>query len=146
MMNLSELDWNVEFIDDSVVLKKGTNERLYMLNDQHKTPFKMYFLGTFDIYKAMDLELKYNEYIYNEDRDYGDYIRKMFSINDNCKINVLMKKLNKQIQQTFTYEELNKINMSQLNDYPIYYKYITNLINKQKRKIDESEQLMNELK
>lgn len=137
---------NVEFIDDSVVLKKGTDETIYMLNDQHKTPFKMYFLGTFDIYKSIGLELKYNEYIYNEDHDYGDYSRKMFSINDNCKINVLMKKLNKQIQQTFTYEELNKINTSQLNDYPIYYEYINNLINEQKRKIDESEQLMNELK
>lgn len=137
---------NVEFIDDSVVLKKGTNETIYMLNDQHKTPFKMYFLGTFDIYKSMGLELKYNEYIYVTDDDNDNYGRKMFSINDNCKINVLMKKLNKQIQQTFTYEELNKINLSQLNDYPIYYKYITNLINKQKHKIDDSEQLMNELK
>lgn len=148
--------WNVEFIDDSVVLKKGTNETIYMLNDQHKTPFKMYFLGTFDIYKSMGLELKYNEYIYNTDDDNDDYGRKMFSINDNCKINVLMKKLNKQIPQTFTNEELNKIkpkarapketNMSQLNDYPIYYEYINNLINKQKHKINDSEQLMNELK
>lgn len=138
--------WNVEFIDDSVVLKKGTNETIYMLNDQHKTPFKMYFLGTFDIYKSIGLELKYNEYIYNTDDDNDDYGHKMFSINDNCKINVLMKKLNKQIPQTFTNEELNKINISQLNDYPIYYKYIIELINKQKRKIDESEQLMNELK
>lgn len=139
-------EWNVEFIDDSVVLKKGTNETIYMLNDQHKTPFKMYFIGTFDIYKSIGLELKYNEYIYNTDDDNDDYGRKMFSINDNCKINVLMKKLNKQIPQTFTNEELNKINLKQLNDYPIYYNYITNLINKQKRKIDESEQLMNELK
>lgn len=134
--------WNIEFIDDSVVLKKGTNETIYMLNDEHKTPFKMYFLGTFDIFKAMNLKLKYNEYIYNTD----DYERKMFSINDNCKINVLMKKLNKQIPQTFTNEELNKIDLKPLNDYPIYYEYITKLINKQKRKIDESEQLMNELK
>lgn len=153
MMTLSESgptvmndEWNVEFIDDSVVLKKGTNENIYMLNDQHKTPFKMYFLGTFDIYKSIGLELKYNEYIYNTDDDNDDYGRKMFSINDNCKINVLMKKLNKQIPQTFTNEELNKINTSQLNDYPIYYEYIYNLINKQKRKIDDSEQLMNELK
>ena len=158
MMNLSNsgTDWNVEFIDNSVVLKKGTDENIYMLNDQHKTPFKMYFLGTFDIYKSIGLELKYNEYIYNTDDDNDDYGRKMFSINDNCKINVLMKKLNKQIPQIFTNEELNKIkpkardpketNISQLNDYPIYYKYITNLINEQKRKIDESEQLMNELK
>lgn len=174
MMTLSESgptvmndEWNVEFIDDSVVLKKGTsqfighdsknpNENIYMLNDQHKTPFKMYFLGTFDIYKSIGLELKYNEYIYNTDDDNDDYGRKMFSINDNCKINVLMKKLNKQIPQTFTNEELNKIkpkarvpketNTSQLNDYPIYYEYITNLINEQKRKIDDSEQLMNELK
>lgn len=158
MMNLSNsgTTWNVEFIDDSVVLKKGTNETIYMLNDQHKTPFKMYFLGTFDIYKSIGLELKYNEYIYNTDDDNDDYGRKMFSINDNCKINVLMKKLNKQIPQTFTNEELNKIkpkarapketNTSQLNDYPIYYEYIYNLINKQKHKIDDSEQLMNELK
>ena len=64
--------WNVEFIDDSVVLKKGTNETIYMLNDQHKTPFKMYFLGTFDIYKSIGLELKYNEYIYKTDDDNDD--------------------------------------------------------------------------
>ena len=151
MMNLSNsgptvMDWNVEFIDNAVVLRKGTDKRIYMLNDEHKTPFKMYFLGTFDIYKAMDLKLKYNEYIYNTDDDNYDYKTKMFSINDNCKINVLMKKLNKQIPQTFTNEELNKIDLSQLNDYPIYYNYIINLINKQKRKIDESEKLMNELK
>lgn len=57
-----------------------------------------------------------------------------------------MKKLNKQIPQIFTNEELNKINLKQLNDYSIYYNYIINLINEQKRKIDESEQLMNELK
>lgn len=146
---MTNVDWNIEFIDNSVVLKKGTDNVLYMLNDQHKTPFKMYFLGTFDIYKSIGLELKYNEYIYNTDDDNDDYGRKMFSINDNCKINVLMKKLNKQIPQTFSNEELNKINVdssSQLNDYPIYYKYISNLINKQKRKIDESEQLMNKLK
>ena len=161
MMNLSNSDpsldwnplesgplmaWNVKFIDDSVVLKKGTNETLYMLNDYHKKPFEMEFLGTFDILDTMGLELKYDEYIYI---DNDDYRRKMFSINDNCKINVLMKKLNKQIQQTFTNEELNKINVdssSQLNDYPIYYKCIIELINKQKHKIDESEQLMNELK
>ncbi len=143
---MTNVDWNVEFIDNSVVLKKGTDKTMYMLNDQHKTPFKMYFLGTFDIYKSMGLELKYNEYIYNTDDDNDDYGRKMFSINDNCKINVLMKKLNKQIKQTFTNEELNKIGLNQLNDYPIYYKYINNLINEQKRKIDESEQLMNELK
>ena len=153
MMNLSNSgqnvlnnDWNVEFIDDSVVLKKGTNKEKYMLNDEHKTPFKMYFLGTFDIYKSMDLKLKYNEYIYEKDDYTDDYILKMYSINDNCKINVLMKKLNKQIPQTFTNEELNKINLKQLNDYPIYYNYINNLINEQKRKIVESEQLMNELK
>ena len=158
MMNLSNsdpsLDWNVEFIDDSVVLRKGTDKKIYMLNDEHKTPFKMYFLGTFDIYKSMDLKLKYNEYIYEKDDD--NYKNTLFSINNNCKINVLMKKLNKQIPQTFTNEELNKIkpkarapketNVSQLNDYPIYYNYINNLINEQKRKIDESEQLMNELK
>ena len=137
------MDWNVEFIDDSVVLKKGTNETLYMLNDYHKKPFEMEFLGTFDILDTMGLELKYDEYIYI---DNDDYRRKMFSINDNCKINVLMKKLNKQIQQTFTNEELNKINLEQLNDYPIYYKCIIELINKQKLKIDESEQLMNKLK
>lgn len=147
MMNLPKLDWNVEFIDDSVVLKKGTNENIYMLNDQHKTPFKMHFLGTFDIYQAMDLKLNYNEYIYNTDDDDYDYGRKkMFSINDNCKINILMKKLNKQIPQIFTNEELNKINMNQLNDYQIYYDYVTKLITEQKRKIVESEQLLNELK
>lgn len=160
MTNLSNfdpfLDWNVEFIDNAVVLKKGTDKSLYMLNDEHKTPFKMYFLGTFDIYKAMDLKLKYNDYIYITDDNNYDYGRKLFSINDDCKINVLMKKLNKQIPQTFTNEELNKllamtlseskINLKQLNDYPIYYNYIINLINKQKRKIDESEQLMNKLK
>ena len=138
------MDWNVEFIDNAVVLRKGTDKRIYMLNDEHKIPFKMYFLGTFDVYKAMDLELKYNEYIYTTDDD--DYKTKIFSINDNCKINVLMKKLNKQIPQTFTNEGLNKINLEQLNDYPIYYNYIINLINNQKRKIDESEKLMNELK
>ena len=150
MMNLSNSgsteisnEWNVEFIDDSVVLKKGKDKRTYMLNDEHKTPFKMYFLGTFNEYKAMDLKLKYNDYIYVK---YDDYKTKMFSINDDCKINILMKKLNKQIPQTFTNEGLNKINLEQLNDYPIYYKYINNLINEQKRKIDESEQLMNELK
>ena len=153
MMNLSNSgpsvlnnEWNVEFIDNAVVLRKGTDKRIYMLNDEHKTPFKMYFLGTFDIYKAMDLKLKYNDYIYEKDDYTDDYILKMYSINDDCKINVLMKKLNKQIPQTFTNEELNKINLKQLNDYPIYYNYIINLINKQKRKIDESEQLMNELK
>ena len=148
MTNLSNsgTNWNVEFIDNAVVLKKGTNKEKYMLNDEHKTPFKMYFLGTFDIYKAMDLKLKYNEYIYEKDDYTDDYILKMYSINDNCKINMLMKKLNKQIPQTFTNEELNKIDLKQLNDYPIYYNYIINLINKQKRKIDESEQLMNELK
>lgn len=68
MTNLSNsgTNWNIEFIDDSVVLKKGTsqfighdsknpNETIYMLNDEHKTPFKMYFLGTFDIYiKVLD--------------------------------------------------------------------------------------------
>ena len=106
----------------------------------------MYFLGTFDIYKSMDLKLKYNDYIYVKDDYIDEYMLKMYSINDNCKINVLMKKLNKQIPQTFTNEELNKIDLKQLNDYPIYYNYITNLINKQKRKIDESKQLMNELK
>ena len=149
MMNLSNSgpsilnnEWNVEFIDNAVVLKKGTDKRIHMLNDEHKTPFKMYFLGTFDIYKAMDLKLKYNEYIYEKD----DYMLKMYSINDNCKINVLMKKLNKEIPQTFTNKELNKINLKQLNDYPIYYNYIINLIDKQKRKIDESEQIMNKLK
>ena len=150
MMNLSNsgplLDWNVEFIDDSVVLKKNPDKRLYMLNDEHKTPFKMYFLGTYDIYKAMDLKLKYNEYIYEKDDYTDDYILKIHSINDDCKINVLMKKLNNQIPQIFTNEELNKIDLKQLNDYPIYYNYIINLINKQKRKIYESEQLMNEFK
>ena len=151
MMNLSNSgpnvlnnDWNVEFIDNAVVLRKGTDKRIYMLNDEHKTPFKMYFLGTFNEYKAMDLKLKYNDYIYVKYDD--DYKSRLFSINNDCKINVLMKKLNKQIPQTFTNEGLNKINLEQLNDYPIYYNYITNLINKQKRKIDESEQLMNELK
>ena len=143
---MTNVDWNVEFIDNAVVLKKGTNKEKYILNDEHKTPFKMYFLGTFDIYKSMDLKLKYNEYIYEKDDYTDDYILKMYSINDNCKINVLMKKLNKQIPQTFTNEGLNKINLSELNDYPIYYNYIINLINKQKRKIVESEQLMNELK
>ena len=150
MMNLSNsgttLDWNVEFIDDSVVLKKGTDKRMYMLNDEHKTPFKMYFIGTFNEYKAMDLKLKYNDYIYVTDDDNYDYKSRLFSINDDCKINVLMKKLNKQIPQIFTNEGLNKVNLEQLNEYPIYYNYINNLINKQKRKIDESEQLMNELK
>ena len=151
MMNLSNSgpnvlnnDWNVEFIDNAVVLRKGTDKRIYMLNDEHKTPFKMYFLGTFNEYKAMDLKLKYNDYIYVKYDD--DYKSRLFSINNDCKINVLMKKLNKQIPQTFTNEGLNKINLEQLNDYPIYYNYIINLINKQKRKIDESEQLMNELK
>ena len=151
MMNLSNsgqsvLDWNVEFIDDSVVLRKGTDKRIYMLNDEHKTPFKMYFLGSFDIYKSVDLKLQYNEYIYITDDDNYDYKTKIFSINDDCKINVLMKKLNKQIPQTFTNEGLNKINLEQLNEYPIYYNYIIKLINEQKRKIVESEQLMNELK
>ena len=94
----------------------------------------------------MDLKLKYNEYIYNTDDDNYDYKITLFSINNDCKINVLMKKLNIQIPQTFTNEGLNKINLEQLNEYPIYYNYIINLINKQKRKIDESEQLMNELK
>ena len=149
MMNLSNsgptvMDWNVEFIDNAVVLRKGTDKRIYMLNDEHKTPFKMYFLGTFNEYKAMNLKLKYNDYIYIEFDD--DYKNRLFSINNDCKINVLMKKLNIQIPQTFTNEELNKIDLSQLNDYPIYYNYIINLINNQKRKIDESEQLMNELK
>ena len=149
MMNLSNseptvMNWNVEFIDYSVVLRKGTDKTIYMLNDEHKTPFKMYFLGNFNEYEAMDLKLKYNEYIYVKYDD--DYKNRLFSINDNCKINVLMKKLNNQIPQTFTNEELNKIDLSKLNDYPIYYNYIINLIDKQKRKIDESEQLMNELK
>ena len=151
MMNLSNsgptvMDWNVEFIDNAVVLRKGTDKRIYMLNDEHKTPFKMYFLGTFDIYKAMNLKLKYNDYIYSTDDDNYYYKTTLFSINNDCKINVLMKKLNNQIPQIFTNEELNKIDLSQLNDYPIYYNYIINLINKQKRKIDESEKLMNELK
>ena len=136
------MNWNVEFIDNSVVLKKGTNESIYMLNDRSKKPFEMEFLGTFNLFDAMNLELKYDEYIYIEE----DNERTMFSINDKCKINVLMKKLNKQIPQIFTNEELNKIDLNKLNDYPIYYNYITNLINKQKRKIDESEQLMNKLK
>ena len=140
---MSNVDWNVEFIDNAVVLRKGTDKRTYMLNDEHKTPFKMYFLGTFNEYKVIDLKLKYNDYIYVK---YDDYETTLFSINNNCKINMLMKKLNKQIPQTFTNEGLNKINLEQLNDYPIYYNYIINLINKQKRKIDESEQLMNELK
>ena len=135
--------WNVEFIDNAVVLRKGTDKRPYMLNDEHKTPFKMYCLGTFNEYKAIDLKLKYNDYIYVK---FDNYETRLFSINNDCKINVLMKKLNNQIPQTFTNEELNKINTSQLNDYPIYYEYINNLINEQKRKIDESEQLMNELK
>ena len=139
-------EWNVEFIDDSVVLKKGTDKRLYMLNDEHKTPFKMYFLGTYDVDKAIDLILKYNDYVYLKDDNNFNPKRTLFSINDDCKINVLMKKLNKQIPQIFTNEELNKIDLKQLNDYPIYYNYITKLISEQKRKIDESEQLMNELK
>lgn len=149
MTNLSnsEPNWTVEFIDDSVVLKKGTDKRLYMLNDEHKTPFKMYFLGTFDEYKAMDLKLKYNEYIYIKYDDNYDYIiSRLFSINDDCKINMLMKKLNEQIPKTFTNEELNKIDLKPLNEYQIYYNYIINLINEQKRKIVESEQLMNKLK
>ena len=140
---MTNVDWNVEFIDDSVVLRKGTDKTIYMLNDEHKTPFKMYFLGNFKEYEDMNLKLKYNEYIYVK---YDNYETKMFSINNNCKINVLMKKLNKQIPQTFTNEELNKIDLNKLNDYPIYYNYIINLIDKQKRKIDESEQIMNELK
>ena len=149
MTNLSNsgptvMDWNVEFIDNAVVLRKGTDKRTYMLNDEHKTPFKMYFLGTFNEYEVMNLELKYNDYIYVEYDN--DYKSRLFSINNDCKINILMKKLNKQIPQTFTNEELNKIDLEQLNEYPIYYNYIINLINKQKRKIDESEQLMNELK
>lgn len=142
MANL--LAWNVEFIDNAVVLKKGTDKTIYMLNDEHKTPFKMYFLGTFNEYKAMDLKLKYNEYIYEKSDD--DYKSRLFSINNYCKINMLMKKLNKQIPQTFTNEELNKINLKQLNEYPIYYNYIINLINEQKRKIYDSEQLMNKFK
>lgn len=143
---MTNVDWLVEFIDNSVVLRKGTNETIYMLNDEHKTPFKMYFLGTFDIDKAIDLSLKYNDYVYLKDDDNYNPRTTLFSINDNCKINVLMKKLNKQIPQIFTNEELNKINLKQLNDYPIYYNYITKLINEQKRKIDESKQLMDELK
>ena len=150
MMNLSNsdqsLDWNVEFIDNAVVLKKGTDKRIYMLNDEHKTPFKMYYLGTFDIYKYMSLKLKYDEYIYETYDDNYYPTSKLFSINNDCKINVLMKKLNKQIPQTFTNEELNKIDLSKLNDYPIYYNYIINLIDKQKRKIVESEQIMNKFK
>lgn len=148
MMNLSNsdpsLDWNVEFIDNAVVLKKGTDKRLYMLNDEHKTPFKIYFLGTFNEYKVIDLKLKYNEYVYEKDDD--DYSTRLFSINNYCKINMLMKKLNKQIPQTFTNEKLNEIDLKPLNEYPIYCNYIINLINEQKRKIDESEQLMNKLK
>ena len=135
--------WNVEFIDNAVVLRKGTDKRPYMLNDEHKTPFKMYCLGTFNEYKAIDLKLKYNDYIYVK---FDNYETRLFSINNDCKINVLMKKLNNQIPQTFTNEELNKIDLSKLNDYPIYYNYIINLINKQKSKIDESEQLMNKFK
>lgn len=138
------LAWNVEFIDNAVVLRKGTDKRIYMLNDEHKTPFKMYFLGTFNEYKVIDL--KFNDYIYVKSDDNYYYKITLFSINNNCKINILMKKLNNQIPQTFTNEGLNKIDLKQLNDYPIYYNYITNLINKQKRKIDESEQLMNEFK
>ena len=140
---MTNVNWNVEFIDDSVVLRKGTDKRIFMLNDEYKKPFEMEFLGTFKEYEAMYLELKYDEYIYVK---YDNYETEMFSINDNCKINVLMKKLNKQIPQTFTNEELNKIDLSKLNDYPIYYNYIIKLIDKQKRKIDESEQIMNELK
>lgn len=139
-------EWNVEFIDESVVLRKGTDKRMYMLNDEHKTPFKMYFLGTFDIDQAIDLMLKYNDYVYLKNDDNYNPRTTLFSINDNCKINILIKKLNKQIPQIFTNEELNKIDIKQLNDYPIYYNYIINLINKQKRKIDESKQLMDELK
>ena len=150
MTNLSNseplMDWNVEFIDNAVVLRKGTDKRLYMLNDEHKTPFKMYFLGTFNEYKAMDLKLKYNDYIYIKYDNYYNPTGELFSINNDCKINILMKKLNKQIPQTFTNEGLNKIDLKQLNDYPIYYNYINNLINEQKRKIGESEQLMNKLK
>lgn len=159
MTNLSNsdpsLDWNVEFIDNAVVLKKGTDKRLdsfgvmannglYMLNDEHKTPFKMYFLGTFNEYKVIDLRLKYNEYVYEKDDD--DYSTRLFSINNYCKINMLMKKLNEQIPKTFTNNELNKIDLKSLNEYPIYYNYIINLINEQKRKIADSEQLMNKLK
>lgn len=139
-------EWNVEFIDESVVLKKGTDKPIYMLNDERKTPFKMYFLGTYDVDKAIDLKLKYNDYVYLKDDNNFNPKTTLFSINDNCKINILMKKLNNQIPQIFTNEELNKIDLKQLNDYPIYYNYITKLISEQKRKIDESEQLMNELK
>ena len=144
-MNLSNSgpNWYVEFIDDSVVLRKETKDAIYMLNDQSKKrPFEMEFLGIFNLFDANNLELNYDEYIYIKDGD----SQQMFSINDNCKINILMKKLNQQIPQTFTNEELNKINLSELNDYPIYYNYIINLIDKQKRKIYESEQLMNKLK
>lgn len=148
MTNLSNsdplLDWKVEFIDNAVVLKKGTDKRLYMLNDEHKTPFKMYFLGTFNEYKVIDLGLKYNDYVYKKDDD--DYSTRLFSINNYCKINMLMKKLNEQIPKTFTNNELNKIDLKSLNEYPIYYNYIINLINEQKRKIADSEQLMNKLK
>ena len=140
---MTNVNWNVEFIDDSVVLRKGTDKRIFMLNDEYKKPFEMEFLGTFKEYEAMYLELKYDEYIYVK---YDNYETEMFSINDNCKINVLMKKLNEQIPKTFTNEELNKIDLSKLNDYPIYYNYIIKLIDKQKHKIDESEQIMNELK
>lgn len=153
MMTLSESgptvmndEWNVEFIDNAVVLRKGTDKRPYMLNDEHKTPFKIYNLGTIDIDKSIDLKLKYNDYIYLKDDNNYNPKTTLFSINNDCKINMLMKKLNEQIPKTFTNDELNKINLSELNDYPIYYNYITNLINKQKRKIDESEQLMNKLK
>lgn len=148
MTNLSNsdplLDWKVEFIDNAVVLKKGTDNGLYMLNDEHKTPFKMYFLGTFNEYKVIDLGLKYNDYVYEKDDD--DYSTRLFSINNYCKINMLMKKLNEQIPKTFTNNELNKIDLKSLNEYPIYYNYIINLINEQKRKIADSEQLMNKLK
>lgn len=153
MMNLSNSgpsilnndEWNVEFINNAVILKKGTDKKIYMLNDEHKTPFRMYFLGTFNEYKIIDLKLKYNNYIYIKfDDNYTP--NELFSINNDCKINKLVKKLNNQIPQIFTNEELNKIDLKQLNDYPIYYNYITNLINTQKRKIDESEQLMNEFK
>lgn len=147
MMNSGPLtDWTVEFIDNAVVLKKGTDKRLYMLNDEHKTPFKMYFLGKFDEGLMMGLKLKYNEYIYETEDNYYGSISKLVSINNYCKINMLMKKLNKQIPQIFTNEELNKIDLKPLNDYPIYYNYIINLINEQKRKIYESEQIMNKLK
>lgn len=140
---MTNVEWNVEFIDNSVVLKKGTKEAIYMLNDQSKKrPFEMEFLGTFDLFDYRNLELNYDEYIYVTDGN----SRQIYSINDDSKINVLMKKLNNQIPQIFTNEELNKINLKQLNDYPIYYNYIINLINKQKRKLDESEQLMNKLK